>query len=235
MVMTVDTRSSGGARIARATLHEELLGRLRDMIIEGELAPGARVPERILCEHFGISRTPLREALKVLAMEGLIELAPNRGAIVAPFTIQQVSEVFPVMGALEALSGELACANITEDELAEIRAVHYQMILHYRNGALSDYFHLNQRIHELILEAARNPTLASTYHSLASRTRRARFMANMSKERWAHAVAEHEQILKALEDRDGPRLKELLVQHLKSKHQTIKESLLAEEAAGKGT
>src|SRR3546814_21084170 len=115
----------------RASLHEKITARLRDMIMEGELLPGARVPERVLCERFGISRTPLREALKVLASEGLLALNPNRGATVAKLTVEDVDEMFQVMGALEALSGELACAHITEEELAEIRALHYQMILHH--------------------------------------------------------------------------------------------------------
>ena len=118
--------------IERQSLHEAVTARLRDMIVEGEYPPGSRLPERVLCETFGISRTPLREALKVLASEGLLELAPHRGARVAGLTAMDVDELFPVMGALEALAGELACARITEMELAEIRALHYQMVLHHR-------------------------------------------------------------------------------------------------------
>lgn len=213
--------------IARMSLHDEVVQRLRDMIVEGVLLPGERVPERVLCERFGISRTPLREALKVLASEGLVELAPNRGAAVARLTAADVDEVFPVMGALEALSGELACARITESQLAEIRALHFQMALHHRRGELPDYFALNQRIHEKILEAAGNPTLAAIYRGLAGRVRRARYMANMSQERWDRAMAEHDGILKALESRDGPRLALLLKEHLKNKCETVKEALAA--------
>jgi DNA-binding GntR family transcriptional regulator len=215
--------------IARASLHDELVARLRDLIVEGELVPGARVPERALCERFGVSRTPLREALKVLASEGLLELLPNRGATVARLTARDLDEMFPVMGALEALAGELACARITDQEVAEIRALHYQMVLHHTRSELPDYFRLNQRIHELIMDAALNATLSRMYRGLAGRIRRARYVANMSKARWNQAVKEHEAILDALDRRDGPALGRILERHLRNKCETVKESFLAQD------
>jgi DNA-binding GntR family transcriptional regulator len=206
--------------IARVSLHDELVARLRDMVIEGEIAPGSRVPERELCQRFHVSRTPLREALKVLAADGLIQLAPNRGARVAELTEADVEEMFPVMGALEALAGELAASRITEEGLAEVRALHYQMVLHHKRGELAPYFRLNQQIHEKI------------HRGLAGRIRRARYLANMSAQRWARAVEEHEAILAALEARDGPRLGALLKDHLKNKCETVKEALQSENGEG---
>ncbi len=215
------------APIERQSLHEAVTGRIRDMIVEGAYPPGSRLPERVLCETLGISRTPLREALKVLASEGLLEIAPNRGARVAGLTADDVDELFPVMGALEALAGELACARITETELAEIRALHYQMVLHHARGERPDYFGLNQKIHENIQEAARNPTLTAAYNNLSGRIRRARYTANISADRWAQAVAEHEEMLEALADRDGSRLAEILKRHLHNKCETVKAALAA--------
>ena len=214
---------------APLSLHDELVERLRELIVESVFEPGARVPERQLCERFAVSRTPLREALKVLASEGLLELLPHRGARVTRLTAADLDEMFPVMGALEALAGELACAQITETELAEVRALHYQMVLHATRGELPDYFRLNQRIHEAIMAAARNPTLARLYRGLAGRVRRARYLANMSKPRWDQAVAEHEAILAALESRDGAALGEVLKAHLRNKCETVKESFLAHD------
>ena len=211
--------------IERQSLHDAVTGRLRDMIVEGEFPPGLRLPERALCETFGISRTPLREALKVLASEGLLELAPHRGARVAGLTATDVDELFPVMGALEALAGELACARITETELAEIRALHYQMVLHHRLGERPPYFELNQKIHEKILEAARNPTLTASYNNLSGRIRRARYTANINTARWAQAVGEHEEMLEALDARDGARLAEIFQRHLRNKCETVKAAL----------
>jgi len=217
------------APIERKPLHDQLVSRLADLIIEGDLAPGVRIPERELCARFQVSRTPLREALKVLASEGLIELLPNRGAVVAKLTVEDVEEMFPVMGALEALSGELAANQITDEEIAEIQALHYQMVLHYKRQELNPYFRLNQQIHERIMEAAGNATLSKMYRSLSGRIRRARYVANMSQARWDRAVAEHEEILKALVAREGRRLGELLKSHLQNKCETVKESLLTEE------
>ena len=213
--------------IARQSLHDAVTARLRDMIVEGEYPPGSRLPERVLCETFGISRTPLREALKVLASEGLLELAPNRGARVAGLTADDVDELFPVMGALEALAGELAGARITDTELAEIRALHYQMVLHHKRGERPPYFDLNQQIHEKILEAARNPTLTASYTNLSGRIRRARYTANIDAARWAQATAEHEEMLEALDTRDGGRLAEILKRHLRNKCETVKAALAA--------
>ncbi len=223
-----DTPGTRSRPIVRASLHDELVTRLRDMIVEGELAPGTRLPERALCERFGVSRPPLREALKVLASEGLLELSPNRGATVAKITSGDLDELFPVMGALEALAGELACARITDEQIAEIRALHYQMVLHYTRKELPQYFRLNQRIHELIMESAGNATLTHMYRGLSGRIRRARYVANMSKARWTQAVQEHEAILDALSARDGARLARILNEHLQNKCETVKESFLIE-------
>jgi DNA-binding GntR family transcriptional regulator len=219
------TLASGDLPILRETLHEKVVAKLRDLIVEGELAAGSRIAERELCERLGVSRTPLREALKVLASEGLVELLPNRGARVVEPTEADVENMFQVMGALEALSGALACRHITEAELAEISALHYQMLAHYARRQLPDYFRLNQAIHEAIMEAARNPVLKATYLGLATRIRRARYVANMSEERWAAAVAEHEALLKALVARDGEAAARILKAHLDNKSEAVRGNL----------
>src|SRR5258708_26619054 len=108
-----------------ASLHGEILLRLRDYVVEGNIPDGARVPERQLCEMLGISRTPLREALKVLAAEGLIELLPNRAARVRPLNEEDPAELFSVMGGLEALTGRLPCQNITDPQIADHTQLHH--------------------------------------------------------------------------------------------------------------
>lgn len=215
--------------IDRRPLHDEAVARLRDMIVQGELASGDRLNERVLCERFGISRTPLREALKVLASEGLVDLVPNRGALVSALTLRTVEELFGVMGALEALAGELACANASDAQVAEIRALHFQMLVHHARGELAEYFRYNQRIHEGIFEAAGNAVLIGVYRGLAGRLRRARYMANLSPERWDKAVAEHGEILDALTRRDGPRLRQLLQDHLLNKLEVVRAAIAATE------
>jgi DNA-binding GntR family transcriptional regulator len=213
-------RRANGSR--HPNLHDTVVARLRDLVVEGGLAPGARLHERQLCDTLGVSRTPLREALKVLASEGIVELLPNRGARVARLDEGDIENMFEVMGALEALAGRLACRRIGEAELAEIGALHYEMMAQYIRRDLPAYFRLNQAIHAAIVAAARNSILAATYDNLAIRMRRARYLANLSDERWQHAVAEHAAILDALRDRDGTRLAHLLAEHLRNKSAVLR-------------
>lgn len=221
-------RGLEGAPIRRRSLSEELADSLKTLIVDGVLEPGAKVPERALCERYRVSRTPMREALKVLASDGLVTLEPNRGAWVSAITLADLEEVFPVMGALEALSGELACANISDAEVKAVSATHDAMVADYEARDLPAYFAKNQAIHEAILAGARNPTLSAHYESLAARVRRARYIANMSEARWAGAVAEHELILAHLTRRDGPALAETLRAHLKNKFETVRDWLAAQ-------
>jgi DNA-binding GntR family transcriptional regulator len=208
--------------------HDDLVHQIRDMVIDGTLAPGERVPEQTLSNRFGVSRTPLREAIKTLASEGILELLPNRGARVAKLTLVEIDELFQVMAALEALSGELAASNATEQDLTEIRALHFQMVHHFTQKELMEYFRLNQRIHEKILQTAGNKTLQTLYSTLAFRIRRARYIANISEERWCEAVREHEEILLALEARDGPLLSHLLRRHLAKTCETVRQAIANE-------
>ena len=218
----------------RPSLHEELIDRLRTMIVEGVLTAGEKVPERALCDKLGVSRTPMREALKVLAADGLLTLEPNRGARVRAITLDDLEEVFPLMGALEALAGELACANITDAQMTELRQTHELMLECFHASDLSGYFRHNQRIHEIIMQAAGNATLSSMVQSLAVRVRRARYLANMSSERWQQAVAEHEEIIMALDVRDGQRLGAILKRHLANKFATVRQWLIDQENTSAG-
>ena len=204
-------------KIDRQVLHSAVAARLRDLIIEGQLAPGTRLNERLLCEQLHISRTPLREAFKVLATEGLIELLPNRGAQVAKMGRDEIVYTFDVMGALEGLSGQLACRHITEAEVAAIKELHRQMAACHRKRDLPGYYRLNRAIHERINEAARNPVLTQVYRTVNARLHALRFRSNFDRAKWDAALAEHEQMLVALDKRDGERLRRILVEHLAKK------------------
>jgi DNA-binding GntR family transcriptional regulator len=219
--------SQDGGRPAEASLHGEILSRLRDYVVEGNIPDGGRVPERQLCEKFGISRTPLREALKVLAAEGLIELLPNRGARVRALSERDIAELFDVMGGLESLAGRLACETITNDGIAEIERLHYEMYGFYLRNDMHNYFLVNQRIHEQIVAASRNETLRATYATFAGRIRRVRYSANFARQRarWAEAMREHETILDALRRRAGSELADILFHHLRNKRAAAVEQM----------
>lgn len=222
------------AVIPRRSLHGELAGLLRDMMVNGELKPGEKISEQSLCARFGVSRTPLREALKVLAAEGLLNLSPNRGASVARVTPQEIDELFPIMGALEALAGEIACARITPAQLEELRALHAAMVEHYRQGESAPYLRLNRIIHEKFFEIAGNTSLTQFYQTLMVRIHAVRFIARKSPERWQEAIKDHERMMEALVARDGARLGSILREHLRHKAAMVHEALaeLDQQAAG---
>ncbi|WP_187429179.1 HTH-type transcriptional repressor RspR [Roseobacter fucihabitans] len=224
------THAPAPQTILRKSLHHELVDRLQNLIINAELEPGSKVPEKTLCDTFGVSRTPLREALKVLASDGLVRLEPNRGAWVTQVTVSEVEEVFPVLGALEALSGELACKHISDAEIEQVRALHAQMIESYERRDLDAYFTINQKIHRAILLAARNATLTTSCQALSLRMQRARYLANMTEGRWYEAVQEHENILKYLSARDAKALAQTLLEHMDAKRLSVIRWLEAQEA-----
>ena len=208
---------SGSGVISRRLLHDELADRIRAMIVAGEIAAGTRINERALCERFGVSRTPLREALKVLSLEGYVSLTPNRGASVPELTVTDLEEAFPVMGALEALAGELACRNASAAEIAAILDLHDAMRRHHRGGDRQAYFDCNERIHLGIAEAAGNATLVRMQRALDGRVRRGRYQANVDPVRWDQAMAEHEVIAQRLAARDAEGLARILRLHLENK------------------
>jgi DNA-binding GntR family transcriptional regulator len=220
-LLNADSFDSPGLGLAKPTgsLHEEILARLRDYIVEGNLAGGARIPERQLCDLFGISRTPLREALKVLASEGLVDLLPNRGARVRELSALDLAELFDVVGGLEALAGRLACENITNEEFSEVERLHHEMYSFYLHRDMHGYFQRNQSIHQKIVAAARNSVLSTIYAGFSGRVRRVRYSANLTikRDRWGEAMREHEAILDALRRRAGEDLSNILFRHLRNK------------------
>lgn len=219
----------GAAPIERRPLHEEVAERLREMITEGLLAPGVRLNERVLCAQLLVSRTPLREALKVLAVERLVELNPNRGAMVATLSAGAVEHLFEVMITLEGLSGELAAQRRTEVELGEIRALHFEMLAAHARLDLPQYFRFNRGIHEAINRCARNPVLTETYDSVNLRIQNLRFRSNFNRSKWDTAVREHSAMIDALAAGDASGLRGILEQHLRHKRDAVLQDLRALE------
>lgn len=203
--------------IDRKGLSSAVTATLRNMIVEGVLAPGTRLNERILCEQLQVSRTPLREAFKTLAVEGLIEILPNRGAAVVQLSIADIQQAFELMGALEGLAGRLACERITDEEVAEIKALHYEMLAAHARRDLSTYYRLNHAIHDRINASARNTMLTNMYMQLNARIQSLRFRSNFNQAKWDEAVREHSAMVDALEKRDGAALSVILQEHLPRK------------------
>ncbi len=222
------TLSRRGRRsIERRSLHRDVADQIRDMIVEGELPPGERINEGALSEQFGISRTPLREALKVLASEGLVELRPNRGTRVSAITPEEVGELFEAVSGIERMAGELAALRMTERDIERLKGLHERMERHYEAGERHDYFRLNQQIHNTIVSLAGNSILEATHASLMVRVRRARYLAIQSPERWHESVQEHRAIMQALETRDSAAAGNLILNHVRRTGEVVKQSFVA--------
>jgi DNA-binding GntR family transcriptional regulator len=209
---------------------ERVADQLRDLVIRGALRPGERIVERRLCEALGVSRTPMREALKLLRQDGLIELSRHRGARVAPYDGAEAEKLFEVIAALEALAAAGFCAAADPENLARLETLHAEMLAHRREGRLDPYFDVNSAIHDLIIEGARNPVLAESHRRLMLRARRGRYMAIMDAERWDHAVREHEALLAALRARSVEACRAIWEAHLRNTGLAVAQALRGESA-----
>ncbi|MDT8325820.1 MAG: GntR family transcriptional regulator [Roseovarius sp.] len=207
--------------IGRTALAVEITNRLRQMILEGQLEPGGKINEKLLTEQFGVSRTPLREALKVLASEGLLDLIPHRGAVITRQSEGELAEVFRVLAALEGLAGELATTAASDATLRQIKYMTQDLRRSYEETDRPTYFRINQAIHKAILQAAENETLLRSHALLAYRVQRARYQANLTADRWRAAVEEHEAIAEALCARDAAMTAERMKDHLLKKLASI--------------
>ncbi|WP_247879521.1 GntR family transcriptional regulator [Azospirillum melinis] len=195
-------------------LAEMAVERLRSKIIYGELPPSARLIEPELSEKLGISRTPLREALKLLAADGLVMLRPNRNAIVAPLDADELIHLFEAEGCIESFAAKLAAERMTAADLRRLRGFQDRIEALQGAGALEEYFSINQKIHRLIVSGAKNPALVDAHDRLLGRLARARYFALGAQGRWKESVLEHREILAAMEARDGETAQRLFMHHV---------------------
>jgi len=190
--------------------------RIRKMIVLDELRPGERLRERGLADELNVSRTPLREALKLLETEGLVKISKNRGATVAEFSQSDIAEKLKVLAALERLAGELACQHAKDEDIHEISALHYEMLAAFSRSDRKAYFESNQAIHLAVVRSTGNKALVETHALLNNQLYRVRYLSNIHNELWPSAIQEHKHILEALVARDGEKLGAILFDHLGS-------------------
>lgn len=213
------------SKISRRPLHDELAERLRTMIVEGQLIPGKRISEQALCTRFGVSRTPLREALKVLSAERLVRLLPNKGAVVVRITSKESQDLVAVLGILEAFAGELVCAVADDRTVAEIRSLQNRMVEHFRRDERRAYMELHHAIHDALIAATGNGVLIETYRMLKTRIRGVLSIVRDPPAGWNEAVEEHVRMMEALEARDGTTLARLARRHVRDRMASVDEAL----------
>jgi len=215
------------AKICRRTLHDELAQLIRAMIIGGELTPGQRINEQALCARFLVSRTPLREALKVLSVERLVRLLPNRGAVVAGITQAEADDLMLILGVLMTLAAELACARMSEREVAEIRANYQAMVEDFHRGEKSSYLELDRAIRAAIFKAAGNAALVDIHHLLETRLGSVLLLADTPPPRWHEAVEDHRRMVKELEARDAAAFARIAREHTRHQAEVVRQALQA--------
>lgn len=179
---------------------------LRERIVSGELPPGERLREVQVCEQLGMSRTPVREAFRTLAAEGLVDLLPNRSVVVSGLRAPDIHHLFVVFAEIEALAARLACERVTDEEVNEIGRYLNRMVDHHARQERGPYLKLNQAIHRRTVEIAGNPVLLAVWQSLAPRIERARALPNLDAGRWTAALLEHSRMFTALAARDAEAL-----------------------------
>jgi DNA-binding GntR family transcriptional regulator len=207
--------------VRRRLLHEDVAEHLRTMITEETLAEGSRVDEVELCALLDISRTPLREALKVLQSEGLISIEPHKGARVTAMSEADLGELFDVLSGLERLAAELAAQRASDEELEAFRALNDEMETQYRARDPRAYFALNLQVHQRVIDLSGNRQLMRVHSLLSGRTRRGRYSSTLSDAHWDESVQEHNALVQALLARDGKQAGRILFDHVIKTGDTI--------------
>lgn len=206
-------------------LHGHVADRLRDMIITGELGPGQAVDELALCETFKVSRTPLREALKVLAAEELVILRPRRGAVVAPMTTASVDQKFEVIRLIEGYAARSFCERGNKDEVAELQAIHKRLATGFKTKNRKLYFESNQRFHRRLVELTGNDEMVRIHAQLITHLQRARYFTGNQKN-WRHPfMTEHADIMTALTEGTPAQAEAVMRSHVSHVAKTVKEVL----------
>lgn len=193
---------------------EVLREAIEEMIAVGKLAPGQHLDETELSNEFGVSRTPIREALIQLASMGVVVVRPRRGAVVAEIGPQQLVEMFEVMSELEAMCGRLAARRMSPAEQASLLAAHQACKAARDANDPDDYYYKNEAFHDAIYAGSHNAFLAEQTRSLHRRLKPYRRLQLRVRDRITNSYGEHEAIVRAIIDGDGERTAELLRGHI---------------------
>jgi DNA-binding GntR family transcriptional regulator len=210
-------------RLVPSSLHDDVAERLRERIFGGDLAPGSFIDEPALCEDMGISRTPLREALKVLTAEGLLRHEPRRGCFVNQITERDLDEIFPVIALLEGRCAFEAARNASDADLRALDTLHQRLERHARARRISDYYETNHTIHEAIITLADNRWLAQVIGDLRKILRLARLQQLHAPGRLDQSLAEHMAVYAALRARDAEGAEAAMRTHLTRQREALRE------------
>lgn len=210
-------------RLIHNSLHDEVAAQLRDRIFGGELLPGTFLDEARLAAQLQISRTPLREALKVLSAEGLVRHEPRRGSFVNEVTEQDLDEIFPVLALLEGRCAREAALHSSDTDLAQLEVLHDKLSRHARAKRINDYYAANFAIHEAIITLANNRWLALVIADLRKIVKLARLQQLHAPGRLEQSLSEHLAVFAALKARDPEGAEAAMRTHLTRQREALRE------------
>lgn len=210
-------------RIVPNSLHDEVAAQLRERIFGGQLLPGMFLDEVRLAEEMAISRTPLREALKVLTAEGLVRHEPRRGCFVAEVTEQDLDEIFPVIALLEGRCAYEAARNASDADLQALEVLHQKLSRHAKARRINDYYAANFAIHEAIITLAGNRWLAQVIGDLRKIVKLARLQQLHAPGRLDQSLSEHLAVFAALKARDPEGAEAAMRTHLTRQREALRE------------
>jgi len=196
------------------TLAEQIASQLRRDILRGKLPPGASVKERDNATAMGVSRTPLREAIRILSKEGLIELRTARSPIVSSPSVKQISDEVEVLLSVEILSGELACGRATDAEIDGLEKIVDRMAEEFDTADPIDMFEIDMSFHSALAKASHNDALAEIHRTFLARLWRARFLAAVQRRNRERVIDHHSMIVDAMRARDAKQIRKTIQLHL---------------------
>lgn len=217
----------GRPTLVRRSLHDEVTELLRDRIVGGSMAPGTFVNELELVEQLGVSRTPIREALKVLAVEGLVTIIPDRGSYIASLTPEEARDLIEVLAELEGFAVGLACDRASRDDVVALKRLQEDAATAFAASDKLAYSKFNQDLHARIVESAHNLFLSDTHRAYTARLRRVRYLGTPTHPEWQEAVREHAEIVAAIEEGNAPKARQLLTGHISRIWPTVRSVLAA--------
>jgi len=202
--------------IDNATLSEKIAETIRGYILNGTLKPGDRITEPKLSEMLGISRTPIRESLRLLEMEGFVEIFPRRGAVVSVITDKDVDEIFVLKMKLESLAAKLAVRNLTNEDIKRLKDINEKMEKYSLTKNVANLIKLNSEFHNLFISKCNNSRLEKFLESLLRQFKRATAYSFTETGRISKVIDEHKEIIEAFENRDADRVEQLVEKHIKN-------------------
>lgn len=210
--------------MSERNLPERIANQLRRDILSGRLAPGAQIKERDGAAGMAVSRTPIREAIRILAKDGLVILRPSRSPVVADPSFREIADAIEVLRVLELLSGELACRRATDDEIAAIRGIHERMSELCDRIDTLELFEIDMSFHLAIAAATHNDALAETYRAFLARLWRARYLAAKQRRNRERVLGQHAAIVAGLEARDPAGVRAEIHAHLAALTESIRDN-----------